>query len=299
MVKYGSYTLDAPPPFQGTWRAIVDRLYYHFHFVRLQLACGDCGEIVLRPDGESYLFMRCRRHRGFYDGFCPFVGQRYIFDDGGMHMRRVNNQIKGKGEGEEQEEKKRSLSVPFCLSPEPMAEPPITNTTRDVAGTDAYQITNHLDSARSFSGPLHQETRGTAALIDPFPFQPAPNMSIPVTMPPDLPSQTQSGLHDSEDKSNTSVPGTRQPPALHANPPATSTREAAGAFNTLATHLARVDTDTQAAIAQAHTISLMQRELETMRVAMGRLRAERSRLLAFRESIFDMFGLDDPEEWTV
>lgn len=35
MVKHGTYTLDAPPPFQGVWRATVERVHYRLHYVRM------------------------------------------------------------------------------------------------------------------------------------------------------------------------------------------------------------------------------------------------------------------------
>lgn len=37
MVRHGTYTLDAPPPFQGVWRVAVDRVHYRFNLVRMYI----------------------------------------------------------------------------------------------------------------------------------------------------------------------------------------------------------------------------------------------------------------------
>ncbi|CAK9780862.1 unnamed protein product [Cutaneotrichosporon oleaginosum] len=210
MVKYGTYTIDAPPPFQGRWRAIVDRLHYHFQFVRLQLlGCGDCRELIFKPDGDAYLFSRCRHHKGFYDGFCPFAATRYVFDDGAMHARRLHVGVKPPEVSEDEVQKPRpeSLVIPLRASPEPMntaerfdmyaAPPPPATHPRtqmiaavrvSIDGTEPSRYsqctsqtiaTEELrpDSARPYSPfsdshePLliHKETRGTAAVIDSFP----------------------------------------------------------------------------------------------------------------------------------
>ncbi|GMK55446.1 hypothetical protein CspeluHIS016_0205020 [Cutaneotrichosporon spelunceum] len=114
------------------WHAIVDRVHYHFHFVYLQLQDGDCRRFVLKPSEEAYVLARCRHHRGFYDGFCPFVGQRYASDDARMNVRQVATRLfadaapqlcEKKEEDEkdrkENENRRSSLILPRCSSPEP------------------------------------------------------------------------------------------------------------------------------------------------------------------------------------
>jgi hypothetical protein len=179
MVKYGTYTLDAPPPFQGTWRAIVDRLHYHFKFVRLcilhspaadssqLLGCGDCREIILKPDAEAYVFSSCRHHKGFYDGFCPFAATRYAFDDGRMHATRIppmpiiveDPRLEKKAEASEakragekgQMERPESLVIPFRASPEPMST------------ADHLHLAHHLDPYVA-RGPADPRTKVVASV---------------------------------------------------------------------------------------------------------------------------------------
>lgn len=122
MVKHGTYRIDAPPPFQGTWTVTVDRVHYRFNHLRMcvvvhaslsapsrrsssscrpaactaradtryLLRAGDCQEVYLRHlSGNEYGYDKCYFHRGVYDGFCPFVGTRYRFDDEKMRAARM------------------------------------------------------------------------------------------------------------------------------------------------------------------------------------------------------------------
>lgn len=38
MVKHGTYRIDAPPLFQGTWTVTVDRVHYRFNHLRMYVA---------------------------------------------------------------------------------------------------------------------------------------------------------------------------------------------------------------------------------------------------------------------